>query len=186
MLTIYDQIRELRAELAATSCARGRAQAEEDLKRLIAEQAKFDRAFDVAEKRRPSLVGRSRLDPSPRRCSPHAPTSPRRHARSQLVALCRASTRSKGDPNHCAIAAYHGSWERPDNGSADWFWRRPPKRTHPISKCQPGQETTPAKSALRGVPHHTTRRGRRLHPPAGQRRTYPPEPSLSGHGEALR
>jgi hypothetical protein len=27
--------------------------------------------------------------------------------------------RSKGDPNHCAIAAYHGSWERPNNGSAD-------------------------------------------------------------------
>jgi len=37
----------------------------------------------------------------------------------QLVAVCRTSTRSKGDPNHCAIAAYHGSWERPDNGFAD-------------------------------------------------------------------
>jgi hypothetical protein len=37
----------------------------------------------------------------------------------QLVALCATSTRSKGDPNHCAIAAYHGSWERPDNGFAD-------------------------------------------------------------------
>jgi hypothetical protein len=37
----------------------------------------------------------------------------------QLVELCKASTRSKGDPNRCAIAAYHGSWERPDNGFAD-------------------------------------------------------------------
>jgi hypothetical protein len=37
----------------------------------------------------------------------------------QLVELCRTSTRSKGDPNHCAIAAYGGSWERPDNGFAD-------------------------------------------------------------------
>jgi hypothetical protein len=37
----------------------------------------------------------------------------------QLVEACRTSTRSKGDPNHCAIAAYHGSWERPDNGFAD-------------------------------------------------------------------
>ena len=37
----------------------------------------------------------------------------------QLAQLCRASTPSKGDPNHCAIAAYHGSWERPDNGFAD-------------------------------------------------------------------
>jgi hypothetical protein len=37
----------------------------------------------------------------------------------QLVALCTTSARSQGDPNHCAIAAYHGSWERPDNGFAD-------------------------------------------------------------------
>ena len=37
----------------------------------------------------------------------------------QLVELCRTSTRSKGDPNRCAIAAYHGSWERPDNGFAN-------------------------------------------------------------------
>jgi hypothetical protein len=33
--------------------------------------------------------------------------------------LCRASNRSKGDPIHCAVAAYRGSWERPDNGFAD-------------------------------------------------------------------
>jgi hypothetical protein len=37
----------------------------------------------------------------------------------QLVEVCRTSTNSKGDPNHCAIAAYHGSWDRPDNGFAD-------------------------------------------------------------------
>jgi hypothetical protein len=37
----------------------------------------------------------------------------------QLVEVCRTSTRSKGEPNHCAIAAWHGSWERPDNGFAD-------------------------------------------------------------------
>jgi hypothetical protein len=37
----------------------------------------------------------------------------------QLVERCTTSTRSKGDPDHCAIAAYHGSWERPDNGFAD-------------------------------------------------------------------
>jgi hypothetical protein len=35
----------------------------------------------------------------------------------QLVEVCRTS--SKGDPNRCAIAAYHGSRERPDNGFAD-------------------------------------------------------------------
>jgi hypothetical protein len=37
----------------------------------------------------------------------------------QFVELCRTSTRSQADPNRCAIAAYHGSWERPDNGFAD-------------------------------------------------------------------
>jgi hypothetical protein len=37
----------------------------------------------------------------------------------QLAELCRASSRSKGDPIHCAIAAWHGSWERPDTSFAD-------------------------------------------------------------------
>jgi hypothetical protein len=32
----------------------------------------------------------------------------------QFAELCRTSGRSGGDPIHCAIAAYHGSWERPD------------------------------------------------------------------------
>jgi hypothetical protein len=37
----------------------------------------------------------------------------------QFAELCRSSSRSKDDPIHCAIAAYHGSWERPDYGFAD-------------------------------------------------------------------
>jgi hypothetical protein len=37
----------------------------------------------------------------------------------QLAERCRASARSKDDPIHCAVAAYHGSWERPDNRFAD-------------------------------------------------------------------
>jgi hypothetical protein len=37
----------------------------------------------------------------------------------QLAELCKTSSRSKGDPIHCAVAAYHGSWERPDTGFAD-------------------------------------------------------------------
>src|SRR4029077_5666979 len=37
----------------------------------------------------------------------------------QFAERCRTSSRSKGDPIHCAIAAYHGSWERPDYGFAD-------------------------------------------------------------------
>ncbi|MGY0713309.1 hypothetical protein [Azospirillum argentinense] len=48
MLTIHDQIRELRAELA--SCAltrRERAQARAELDRLLARQARMDRATDA-------------------------------------------------------------------------------------------------------------------------------------------
>lgn len=37
----------------------------------------------------------------------------------QFAELCSASTHSKGNPTHCAVAAYHGSWERPDNRFAD-------------------------------------------------------------------
>jgi hypothetical protein len=37
----------------------------------------------------------------------------------QLAERCRGSARSKDDPIHCAVAAYHGSWERPDNRFAD-------------------------------------------------------------------
>ena len=49
MIAVYDQIQELRAELArCVLTRRERAQAEAELKRLIAEQAKLDRAFDAA------------------------------------------------------------------------------------------------------------------------------------------
>jgi hypothetical protein len=37
----------------------------------------------------------------------------------QFAELCKTSTRSKGNPIHCAVAAWHGSWERPDNNFAD-------------------------------------------------------------------
>ena len=56
MLNIYDHIQELRTELAAGILTRReRAQAQPELKRLVAEQAKLDRAFEaaVAEKAPP-------------------------------------------------------------------------------------------------------------------------------------
>lgn len=37
----------------------------------------------------------------------------------QLGERCKTSPRFKGDPIHCGIAAYHGSWDRPDNAFAD-------------------------------------------------------------------
>jgi hypothetical protein len=49
MLTTYDQIQDLRAELAGCILTRReRAQAQAELKKLVAEQAKLDRAFDAA------------------------------------------------------------------------------------------------------------------------------------------
>jgi hypothetical protein len=37
----------------------------------------------------------------------------------QLAELCRTSGRAKGDPIYCAVAAWRGSWERPDTSFAD-------------------------------------------------------------------
>ena len=49
MIALYDTIREIQAELRGASLTRReRAQAQAELKRLAAEQAKLDRAFDAA------------------------------------------------------------------------------------------------------------------------------------------
>jgi hypothetical protein len=40
------------------------------------------------------------------------------HEINQLTARCEANPGSKADPTFCAIAAYHGSWERPDTAFA--------------------------------------------------------------------
>ena len=49
MLTIFDQVRELQAELAGCLLTRREhAQARAELKKLVAEQAKIDRAFAEA------------------------------------------------------------------------------------------------------------------------------------------
>jgi len=48
MLTIYDQIQQLRAELTCCIMTRHeRAQAQAEMQKLIAEQTKLDRAFDA-------------------------------------------------------------------------------------------------------------------------------------------
>jgi hypothetical protein len=49
MLTTYDQIQDLRAELAGCILTRReRAQAQAELKKLVVEQAKLDHTFDAA------------------------------------------------------------------------------------------------------------------------------------------
>ena len=40
------------------------------------------------------------------------------HEINQLTARCEANPGSKADPTFCAIAAYHGSWERADTAFA--------------------------------------------------------------------
>jgi hypothetical protein len=48
-MSIYDQIQELRAELASCIMSQGeRASAKAELTRLVAEQAKLDRELDAA------------------------------------------------------------------------------------------------------------------------------------------
>jgi hypothetical protein len=37
----------------------------------------------------------------------------------QLAEHCKTSPHVNGDPIYCAVAAYHSSWERPDNAFAD-------------------------------------------------------------------
>jgi hypothetical protein len=48
---------------------------------------------------------------------PNVSTAARQIA--QLVKRCKVDARLTADSTHCAIAAYHGSWERPDNKFAD-------------------------------------------------------------------
>jgi hypothetical protein len=49
MIALYDTIQQIRAELRGGCLTRReRAQAQAELKKLVAEQAKLDRAFDAA------------------------------------------------------------------------------------------------------------------------------------------
>ena len=82
----------------------------------------------------------------------------------QFAELCRISGRSNGNPIHCAIAAYHGSWERPDYGFADAVRTIVAKDNAPDFEMPAGTGIDTA-SALHGSPRRATRRQRRLpHP----------------------
>jgi hypothetical protein len=131
-------------------------------------------AVRAARDTQPNTVGtgsvspacRAHLDPSRRRCSPHAPTSPRPHAGSRSSASCAEPPPARKETRTAApLRPGTDRGSGPITALPTWFWRQLPKATHPISGCQPGQEMTPAKSALQGIPHHPTRRRRRLHPP---------------------
>jgi hypothetical protein len=73
------------------------------------------------------------LDPSRRRCSPHAPTSPRPHAGSRSSSSCgRTSTRSKGDRTAAPLRPTTDRPSGPITALPTGFWRQVPKATQPI------------------------------------------------------
>jgi hypothetical protein len=109
----------------------------------------------AAEKCRPmsssrsaSMVGRARLDSSRRGCSPHTHIASAARHIAQFVEFCRASTRSNGDLNHCAVAASHDRGSGPITALPTGFWRPLPK----ISRSRPARESTTPKSARHGIP----------------------------------
>lgn len=61
---------------------------------------------------RPSDVTETTLLPCP-----NIATAARQIA--QFIVRCEVDPRSKTDPTYCAVAVYHGSWERPDSKFAD-------------------------------------------------------------------
>src|SRR5262249_39680871 len=62
----------------------------------------------------------------------------------KLADRCRAHPRLKGDPTLCAVAVYHGSWERPDVRFAEAVMATAAKGTRRTSTCR----RTPASSSL--------------------------------------
>jgi hypothetical protein len=76
----------------------------------------------------------------------------------QFAELCRTSSRAKGDPVYCAIAAYRGSWERPDNGFAEVVRATVAKDDAPDFEMPDGTEidTSDSGSARQSAAHETT------------------------------
>jgi hypothetical protein len=123
---IYDRIREFRAELAATSCARERAQAEEELKSLVAERGQVRLRVRRRGETPPNVV----IQVGPTRCSPHAPTSPRPLATSRISSSCAGPRPARKETRTLRHCGWHGLWERPDNGFADRVLATAAKREH--------------------------------------------------------
>jgi hypothetical protein len=75
----------------------------------------------------------------------------------QFGELCRTSSRSKGDPIYCAIAAYRGSWERPDNGFAEVVRATVAKDDAPDFEMPEGRgiDTADSGSLRRSAAHET-------------------------------
>ncbi len=103
----------------------------------------------------------------------------------QLAELCRASSRSKGDPIHCAVAAWRSSWDRPDNGFADAVSTSVAKNDAPdfempsgagIETADSGSSRQPARDAATALPTAPDDRERAL-----QSALFPVTSGASGH-----
>ena len=75
----------------------------------------------------------------------------------QLAERCKTSSHFNGDPVSCAIAAYHGSWERPDNAFADAVKKSVANNDAPDFEMPAGTEvnTAEVRSARRPAFHDT-------------------------------
>src|SRR5260370_3197043 len=75
----------------------------------------------------------------------------------QLGERCKTSPRFKDDPMYCAIAAYHGAWERPDTAFADAVRTSVAKNDAPDFEMptEPGTDFSDAKPATPPAFHDT-------------------------------
>ncbi len=86
---------------------------------------------------------RAHLDPSRRRCSPHAPTLPRAHARSRSSSSCAEPPPAPKETRTTApLRPTTDRGSGPTTALPTGFWRPLPKATHPISRCRKARGTT--------------------------------------------
>jgi hypothetical protein len=75
----------------------------------------------------------------------------------QLAECCKTSSNSNRDPIYCAIAAYRGSWDRPDNAFADAVRKSVANNDAPDFEmpAQTGVNAAEVRSARRPAFHDT-------------------------------
>ena len=89
--------------------------------------------------------------------------------------------------HHCVIAAYHGLWERPDNGFADMVVATAAKGNAPDFEMPAGTGNDTGEVSSSGHPtsRNATPATAPFRAPVDDERARQ-SPPLSGHGEALR
>jgi hypothetical protein len=75
----------------------------------------------------------------------------------RLAEHCKTSPHFNGDPVYCAIATYHGSWERPDKAFATAVRTSLRTMTRRTSRCRQGLTSMQLRSVLHAGLLSTTR-----------------------------